>query len=155
MLSERFSVPELLFTPQDIGLDQAGLSETTFQVIQALELVYMHFLLALILYQMEAYAASASIILTGGNALIPNLANRLNRELRSYIPNDWTYNLHVPHLLPPNSAATYAWEGAAHFVSNELRANTMHKHSISRKDYLEKGHEYCREKFMKDWQLHS
>lgn len=39
MLSERFSVPEVIFSPRDIGLEQAGLPETTYQSIQALELV--------------------------------------------------------------------------------------------------------------------
>jgi hypothetical protein len=36
METERFSVPELLFQPTDIGLQQAGLSESCWQALQFL-----------------------------------------------------------------------------------------------------------------------
>ena len=97
---------------------------------------------------MEAYAASANIVFTGGNAHIPNLTSRFDRELRSLMPSDWSYTLHVPE-----SPTTYAWRGAARFVRNEIEANTMHKQSISRKEYLDKGHDYCREKFLRGWHI--
>jgi hypothetical protein len=42
METERFSVPELLFYPNDIGLQQAGLSETTWQSLHALDQVWLY-----------------------------------------------------------------------------------------------------------------
>ena len=36
METERFCVPELLFSPGDIGIDQAGVAETAWQALQAL-----------------------------------------------------------------------------------------------------------------------
>ncbi len=35
METERYSVPELLFTPQLIGLNQGGVGETTYQAINS------------------------------------------------------------------------------------------------------------------------
>lgn len=37
MESERFSVPEVLFNPGDIGIDQAGVVEATWQSLQQLD----------------------------------------------------------------------------------------------------------------------
>lgn len=39
METERFCVPELLFNPSDIGIDQAGVAETTWQSLQELNSV--------------------------------------------------------------------------------------------------------------------
>ena len=39
METERFCVPELLFNPGDIGIDQAGVAETASQSLQALSQV--------------------------------------------------------------------------------------------------------------------
>lgn len=46
METERFCVPELLFNPGDIGIDQAGVAETASQSLQALNQVsskHVHF----------------------------------------------------------------------------------------------------------------
>lgn len=40
METERFCVPELLFNPGDIGIDQAGVAETASQSLQALNQVF-------------------------------------------------------------------------------------------------------------------
>ncbi len=37
METERFSVPELLFYPNDVGLNQAGLPEATWQSFKCLK----------------------------------------------------------------------------------------------------------------------
>lgn len=37
METERLSIPELLFNPIDVGLNQAGLPETTVQSLKALK----------------------------------------------------------------------------------------------------------------------
>lgn len=40
MESERFTVPELLFHPSDIGMDQAGVAEATSQSLDLLSKVH-------------------------------------------------------------------------------------------------------------------
>jgi actin-related protein 6 len=42
METERFCVPELLFNPGDIGIDQAGVAEVTWQALQALDQVRVY-----------------------------------------------------------------------------------------------------------------
>jgi actin-related protein 6 len=42
METERFTVPELLFNPSDIEIDQAGVAEATWQSLQALHPVSTH-----------------------------------------------------------------------------------------------------------------
>lgn len=63
MNNERL-VPEILFYPSDIGLDQAGIAETIVQSIEACP-VDLHPLL----YN--------NIILVGGNVLFPGFVERL------------------------------------------------------------------------------
>jgi len=62
--NERFTVPELLFNPGDVGYNQAGLSEVIFQSINKVPEMYRAALLA-------------NIVLVGGNANIPGFAERL------------------------------------------------------------------------------
>ena len=45
METERFSVPEVLFNPSDVGIEQAGIAEATWQSLRALDTVrfmYVH-----------------------------------------------------------------------------------------------------------------
>lgn len=39
METERFTVPELLFHPSDVGIEQAGIAESISQCIQSLTMV--------------------------------------------------------------------------------------------------------------------
>ena len=73
MENERFSVPEVLFHPSDIGLDQGGIVETAAQSILAL-------------HPMEQELCSMNILLTGGNALLPGFKSRFDRDLRALLP---------------------------------------------------------------------
>mmetsp|Transcript_18642 Transcript_18642/g.59471 ORF Transcript_18642/g.59471 Transcript_18642/m.59471 type:complete len:501 (-) Transcript_18642:23-1525(-) len=65
---ERFLVPELLFRPSDIGIEQAGLCEVVRLVVDLCPIECRHLL-------------RQNVILTGGNALIPNLPERLAADL--------------------------------------------------------------------------
>lgn len=62
--NERFTVPELLFTPGDIGMKQAGISDIILQSLSVLPLgLHPAFL--------------ANVLVVGGNALIPGFMERL------------------------------------------------------------------------------
>lgn len=62
--SERFTVPEILFNPADIGMRQAGIPEIVLQSLSVLPTgLHPSFL--------------ANILVVGGNALIPGFIERL------------------------------------------------------------------------------
>ncbi|PNX98137.1 actin-related protein 6-like [Trifolium pratense] len=64
LTNERFLVPEMIFRPADLGMNQAGLPEC---IIRAVNACHPH--LHPVLYE--------SIILTGGSTLFPHFAERL------------------------------------------------------------------------------
>ena len=74
--NERFLVPEVLFSPGDLGLQQAGLAEA---VLQALDGVHEH-LHPLLL---------SNILLTGGTAACPGFAQRLLADLRPLVSQEY------------------------------------------------------------------
>uniref|UniRef100_A0A3Q4BS57 Actin-related protein 6 n=1 Tax=Mola mola TaxID=94237 RepID=A0A3Q4BS57_MOLML len=125
LVNERFAVPEMLFHPADIGIQEMGIPEAIVDSIQSLpEEMQPHF------YQ--------NIILTGGNTLFPGFRERLEAELRSLAP---AY-LPVSVRLPANPIC-YSWEGG------KLLAHSPDYDEIvvTREDYEENGHCICEEKF--------
>ncbi|KZO98494.1 Actin/actin-like protein [Calocera viscosa TUFC12733] len=79
--NERFSIPELLFRPSNIGLNQAGLAECVHQAVNALP--------------EEARAlAWCNIGLIGGNTLFEGFAQRLESEIRPRAPAHLKVTIH-------------------------------------------------------------
>lgn len=76
LTNERFLVPEMIFRPADLGMNQAGLAEC---IVRAVNSCHPH--LHPVLYE--------SIILTGGSTLFPRFAERLESELRPLVPDDY------------------------------------------------------------------
>ncbi|KAI7728570.1 hypothetical protein M8C21_001088, partial [Ambrosia artemisiifolia] len=72
--NERFLVPEMIFRPADLGMNQAGLAEC---IVRAVNSCHPH--LHPVLYE--------SIILTGGSTLFPGFAKRLENDLRPLVPD--------------------------------------------------------------------
>jgi actin-related protein 6 len=66
---ERFTVPEVLFSPSDIQLKQAGLAEALVQSVSECDIGV----------QGGLYA---NIVVVGGNAKFPGLRERLETEVR-------------------------------------------------------------------------
>lgn len=62
--NERFTIPELLFTPSDVGMKQAGVAEVVMQSLELVPEQYRELLLA-------------NIVLVGGNVNIPGFCERL------------------------------------------------------------------------------
>ena len=67
------SVPEILFHPSDIEIDEAGISETIGQVVSLCPQDMQN-----LLYE--------NIILTGGNSFFPNYSRRIINDLISVGP---------------------------------------------------------------------
>ena len=97
METERFSVPEVLFNPSDVGINQAGVAEATAQCLSLLSPV-------------EASMASNNIVLTGGNVMFPQFRQRFISELRPLVNDAYPVNVYVPA-----QADNYAWKGSTPF----------------------------------------
>lgn len=81
---ERFEAPEVLFQPHLIDVEQVGLSELLFNVIQSADIG--NFLMEILNYvftfldtRLEFYK---HIVLSGGTTMYPGLPSRLERELK-------------------------------------------------------------------------
>ena len=82
MNNERISVPEILFNPSDVGLQQAGLAEIIFQAIQACP--------------EELHAQLyANVVLTGGNCKFGNFYQRVVQELRPLVRDNYDVCVHM------------------------------------------------------------
>ena len=66
--NERFTVPELLFTPSDVGMKQAGIPEVVMQSLEKVPEQFRDLLLA-------------NVVVVGGNVNIPGFLERL------YVPS--------------------------------------------------------------------
>lgn len=73
--NERFMVPEVLFQPTDVGLQQAGLPQAIVEAVQATA-PNLHPLLY------------SNVLCTGGCATCPGFRERLYSELRALVPDD-------------------------------------------------------------------
>eukprot|EP00955_Chlamydomonas_euryale_P077168 362866-Chlamydomonas_euryale.AAC.39 len=83
----------------DIGLQQAGIAEAVVQAVQS-----AHVALHPLLY--------TNIILSGGVAACPGLADRFRSELRPLVPD--VYDIGV---FAPETPAITAWEGMSSFAA--------------------------------------
>ncbi|CAG9807802.1 unnamed protein product [Chironomus riparius] len=116
--NERFTVPELLFHPSDLGINQMGIAEATVDAINACpEETRPH------LY--------ANIIVMGGSSKFPGIRNRLQKDIRSMAPEIFTVSVSIPD----DDPLTYAWYGSQ-FLANDPEFDNL---SISRQDYEENG----------------
>lgn len=123
--NERFAVPEVLFHPSNIGIEEMGLAETVAHILTLVpEEVQPHLL--------------NNIILTGGNCLLPGFKDRFLREVRCLVPTEYDINV----TLPSNPQA-YAWEGGV-ALSSDPKFSSM---VVTRQQYDEYGHSICADKF--------
>uniref|UniRef100_A0A7M4FQW9 Actin related protein 6 n=1 Tax=Crocodylus porosus TaxID=8502 RepID=A0A7M4FQW9_CROPO len=125
LTNERFAVPEILFHPSDIGIQEMGIPEAIVYSIQNLpEEMQPHFF--------------KNIVLTGGNTLIPGFRDRVYSEVRCLTPTDYDVSV----VLPENPI-TYSWEGGKLISENDDFEDMV----VTREDYEEHGHSICEEKF--------
>jgi len=83
MNNERFTIPEILFHPNDIGIPQMGISEAIVLSINLCpEETRPH------LYN--------NIIVTGGNGCFPGFEERLTKEVRALAPDEFDVSVTVP-----------------------------------------------------------
>ncbi|XP_070533347.1 actin-related protein 6-like [Ptychodera flava] len=126
MNNERFSVPEILFHPSDIGIQEMGIPEAIVNAIEATpEEMHPH------LYN--------NIILTGGNSLLPGYRKRILDDVRSLAPQEYEVNVSLP-----TNPITHAWQGGG--ILSKLD-NFESDYCVTRKEYDEHGQGICMDKF--------
>lgn len=124
--NERFTVPELLFTPSDIGMQQEGIAGTVLQSLQALPKgLWQAFL--------------ANIVVVGGTSKLPGFVERLEADLRSLV--DDTYLVRVAQAEDP---LKNVWLGAARMTQNEDLLKSL---VVTRAEYFEHGDMWTRRRF--------
>ncbi|KAG4305886.1 hypothetical protein PORY_000796 [Pneumocystis oryctolagi] len=116
--NERFIVPEILFNPSIIKLNQAGVSEAIMQSLKLLEYDLQELLLA-------------NIFLIGGNSFFKGYSERLRNELRSLAPAHCKISIYCP-----DNPDTFAW-----MCGSSLACDTeiFNEKKVTRVEYMEYG----------------
>jgi actin-related protein 6 len=124
--NERFTVPELLFSPRDIGLRQPSLPSLVLSSLSSLPVGLWPGLLA-------------NIVVVGGNANFEGFIHRLQEEVKSLAPVEC-----LVRVARPRDPVTATWEGGAKMASDEER---MARCSVTRQEYEEFGSGWVARKF--------
>ncbi|KAJ2163126.1 Nuclear actin-protein involved in chromatin remodeling [Coemansia sp. RSA 552] len=121
---ERIRVPEIIFRPSLVGLDQAGLLETIDGVVR--------------LAGGRLSLVNDVFVTGGGFSQVAGILDRLRNDIRGIVPVDTP--IAVRRAADP---LRDAWRGAALWSTREPDAFRASR--ITRQDYLEYGGEYLRE----------
>ncbi|KAK9126982.1 hypothetical protein Scep_015828 [Stephania cephalantha] len=122
---ERFRCPEVLFQPNMIGIDQAGLDEMAGISIRRLPSKGD---------RLER-SISNSIFLTGGSCLFPGMVERVEAGIRKIRP----FELPI-RVVRASDPILDAWRGAAAVAA----APCFQMQTFSRQDFYEKGEDWLR-----------
>ncbi|XP_076958784.1 actin-related protein 6-like [Bidens hawaiensis] len=123
--NERFLVPEMIFRPADLGMNQAGLAECIVRAVNSCH-PYLH----PVLYE--------SIILTGGSTLFPGFAKRLESDLRPLVPD--VYKVKITTQEDPILGV---WRGGS-LLASSPDFDVM---CVTKAEYEEHGSARCRRRF--------
>lgn len=124
--NERFTVPELLFTPSDIGMQQEGLPDTILQSVYSFpQGLWQPFL--------------ANILVVGGSSDFRGFMERLESELRTRVSDDYLVRITRAYNTLKN-----VWLGGARLAQNE---DVLKDLVVTRHEYLEHGDVWTRRRF--------
>ena len=124
--NERFTVPEILFNPSDIGMRQSGVAQLAWDSLSAVPLgLWPGFL--------------ANIVVVGGNANIPGFVQRLEMEIRSLAPAECI--VRVGKAVDPIIST---WQGGAALAQD---AGALKSLSVTKQEYEEHGAGWVARKF--------
>jgi actin-related protein 6 len=124
--NERFTVPELLFSPTDIGMRQSGIAQLVMDSLSSLPFgLWPGFL--------------ANIIVVGGNANLEGFIWRLQVEIRALAPAEC-----YVRCARPADPIVSTWNGGAALAKD---VDLLSKMSITKQEYEEHGTAYTLRKF--------
>jgi len=115
--NERFRAPEALFRPADLGLEAAGIDQTTFNSIMKCDLDV----------RKELYG---NIVMSGGTTMFPGIAERMQKEITALAPS----SMKVKIIAPPERKYS-VWIGGSILAS----LSTFQQMWISKQEYDESG----------------
>eukprot|EP01029_Cantina_marsupialis_P003800 TRINITY_DN13828_c0_g1_i1.p1 TRINITY_DN13828_c0_g1~~TRINITY_DN13828_c0_g1_i1.p1 ORF type:complete len:410 (-),score=99.47 TRINITY_DN13828_c0_g1_i1:282-1511(-) len=121
--NERFTVPESLFRPKDVGLKQGGIADTIFQSLNALP-------------ECLRPMACGCISVNGGLCKLPGFQERLSKELRTLLPIEYPMNL-----MFDDEPELVAYKGANILARNKEYLKIA---GVSKAEYYESGTEALR-----------
>ncbi|THH04931.1 hypothetical protein EW145_g5167 [Phellinidium pouzarii] len=115
--NERFRAPEALFQPSFLGLEAAGIHETTYNSIYKCDLDIRR----------DLYG---NVVLSGGTTMYPGIADRMQKELTSLSPS----SMKVKIVAPPERKYS-VWIGGSILASLSTFQNLW----CSKQEYDESG----------------
>jgi len=125
MNNERFMVPEVLFHPSDIGINQMGIPEAIVECVSGCEEAAQPWL-----YK--------NIVLTGGCAMFSGFKERLHNEVRKLAPGDMEVVIREV-----DNPVDYAWRGGAS-LAKDIEFGGM---CVTKQEYMENGFQACQQRF--------
>ncbi|GKA95219.1 actin-related protein 5, partial [Tanacetum coccineum] len=125
---ERFRCPEILFHPNLIGIDQAGLDEMVGVSIRRLRSSSQTL--------EESKCLTNSVLIIGGSCLYPGMSERLEAGIRMIRPCGTPIKI-----LRASDSVLDAWRGASSFASTKHFPRQV----FNRMDYYEKGEDWLRQ----------
>jgi actin-related protein 6 len=124
--NERFTVPELLFNPSDIGMRQSGIAQLVLESLSEIPLgLWPGFL--------------ANIIVVGGNANIEGFLWRLQVEIQALAPTEC-----IVRVVRPADPIVSTWNGGAELAKDVDLLSSM---SVTKAEYEEHGAGWVARKF--------
>ncbi|XP_034838646.1 actin-related protein 6 [Maniola hyperantus] len=123
--NERFTIPELLFRPSDVGIPQMGIPEAIMNSIEACPEENMEGLLD-------------NIVLYGGNTLFKGFRDRVFNEVRAFALDHFDVTVTLG-----DNPVTYAWEGGKML----FRDPDFYSFCMTREEYEEEGRALAFERF--------
>jgi actin-related protein len=115
--NERFRCPEVLFQPNFIGMEAAGIHETTFNSIGKCDIDI----------RKDLYG---NVVMSGGTTMFEGIAERVTKELTNLAPN----SMKVKVVAPPERKYS-VWIGGSILAS----LSTFQQMWISKDEYEESG----------------
>lgn len=132
LANERIAIPELLFSPSNIGINQMGVAEAIVHSVSCTP------------PEMHPHLYS-NIVLTGGNCLFPGFKQRVESDVRKLSPDLFPLNVFLP-----DDPVSYAWKGGT-LMANE-RSRPKHVVPVTLSEYRECGHSIANERFVESLQ---
>ncbi|KAK4026015.1 actin-related protein 6 [Daphnia magna] len=125
MNNERFAVPELLFHPSDIGIQQMGISEAIVYVIEQ--------------FPSEVqYHLYKNVLLIGGSCSLPNFKERVEKDVRTMAPAECEVRINLA-----SNPVTDAWRGGCVLTKDPQFSSQL----VTRREYEEHGFSLCLQRF--------
>ncbi|EYU36850.1 hypothetical protein MIMGU_mgv1a023450mg [Erythranthe guttata] len=115
--AERFRCPEVLFQPSLVGMEAAGIHETTYSSIMKCDVDI----------RKDLYG---NVVLSGGSTMFPGIADRMSKEITALAPS----SMKIKVVAPPERKYS-VWIGGSILAS----LSTFQQMWISKGEYDESG----------------